>query len=395
MGKKQSIISLFVAAGICIAGAQTTLVNLTGIVNDASSGNPIAGATVTLANNPSLTTTSSADGSFRLSGEATVGIRSHVGMDRSGMSLTGSELYLSVMENNTPIVVEVFNFKSERMRTILNQKVSAGRYNVNVAASGLSGGLYIVRARMGNQTAAFKMTALGSQPAFGNPFRTAAFARSPLAKAAADAIDDTLKVTKAGYRMSRKAITVYNTLYPVLMAPSLPAGDLKIVSERGFPQVDWGSNVEVQVWDASTQLNGAYKPAPFEGAQSWMVTFKKEQPYNAWGFVAKQETPEDMSAWKGGTMHLAVKGTANTIGVTMASANQIPGFSVKVDLSEYGYQPDGQWHEALVPLDKFEGTDLSQISVYCGLVYPLMSDTVAFNPSLFYQVDDIYWSLKK
>jgi hypothetical protein len=396
MGRLGFISSILVAGAVYIASADSiTAVDMTGTVSDTKSGNPVVGATVTLANNPTLTTMTDAQGNFHLTGQATVGVRSKSGKLNSGMSIKGAELSITVQANNTPVAVDIFNLKSEHVRTVLNQRVSAGRYNVNVAASELPSGVYFVRARVGGKTASFKVSTIGVIASSANPITASLFTRSALAKVADDPIDDTLKISKVGYKPTRKAITLYNTIYPVLLGPLLPAGDLKIVSERNFPQVDWGSNVDVQVWDGGSKLIGDYKPAPFEGTQSWMVNFVQTQSYNAWGFVAKIETPEDMSAWKGGTMHLAVKGTAHTVGVTMASADQGSGTSVKVDLSNYGYKPDGVWHEAVVPVDSFVGTNMSQINVYCGLVYPMQSDTVPFNANLFYQVDDIYWSLKK
>ncbi|MEO6098093.1 MAG: hypothetical protein ABIW76_21485, partial [Fibrobacteria bacterium] len=244
-----------------------------------------------------------------------------------------------------------------------------------------------VRERAGEMAGA-KAGESGENPGHAFP------SHSVLSKAAAEPVDDTLKITKAGYRMSKQAISLYTGTYPIAMISAPPAGDLKIVSERSMPQVDWGANVEVQVWDGGTQLEGEYKTDPFEGSASWKVAFGSGQAYNAWGFVIKT-APENMSAWKGGTLHLAVKGKVTSLGVTMASADQYPGSSVKVDLSEFGYRPDNSWHEILVPVDRFEGTDLGQINVYCGLTYPLLTDTAGYNPNLDYQVDEIYWTLKK
>jgi hypothetical protein len=196
-----------------------------------------------------------------------------------------------------------------------------------------------------------------------------------------------------------KAITKYSGILSLTISPKLTPGPLKIVSERAFPQVAWGKNVDVQVWDAGTKLDGGYKAEFFEGIQSWKVTFQDTQSYSAWGFVANVE-PEDMSAWKGGTMHLAVRGTATSIGVTMASADQADGTSLKVDLAKYGYVPmtsvtDKEWHEINIPMDDFAGVDFSQIKVYCGLVYPTTEDTQPYDASLYYLVDDIYWKLKE
>jgi hypothetical protein len=67
--------------------------------------------------------------------------------------------------------------------------------------------------------------------------------------------------------------------------------------------------------------------------------------------------------------------------------------SVKVELADYGYKPDNQWHEVNVPLSAFTGTDFSQVKVLLGLVTPGPRDTVGFSQDLFYQVDDVYWKV--
>jgi hypothetical protein len=200
-------------------------------------------------------------------------------------------------------------------------------------------------------------------------------------------------VAKDGYIPMNKVINMYEGIYQLAVNAKLPTGDIKLISERGMPQLSWGWNVDVQVWDNlssdGSQLRGDF-PNGFEGPTSWMVTFVPDQSYSAWGFVANKY-PEDMSAWANGVMHIAAKGTVHSLSVTMASADQPGGLSVKVDLGEFGYLPDNQWHEANVPLSRFTGTDFSQITVYLGLVTPSSNDTVGFNQDFFYQVDDVYW----
>jgi hypothetical protein len=393
MGEMKHILGcLLVAGGICGAQAQNA-VDITGTVSDAVSGNAVAGAKVYLAGTPGVTTTTGGDGSFHLTGSA-VGVRSGLKAGQTEMAFRGTELSFSLAAGSTPVSVDVYNLKSELVRNVVSQKAAAGRYTVNAAPAGLAAGLYIVRARVGNQSAAFKMSTIGVSSHAAGLLANAAFFRAALSKSAADPID-TLKIEKDGYKNLSKSLTKYTGIFPINLNPKLPPGDLKIVSERSMPQVRWGSNVDVQVWDGGTQLKGDYKTGPFEGPTSWLITFGELQPYNAWGFVAKETDPEDMSAWKDGSMHLAVKGTATSVGVTMASVDQAGGLSKKVDLRNYGYKPDNQWHEANVPLSDFEGTDFANITVYCGLVYPVTEDTALFDASLFYQVDDIYWKLTK
>lgn len=385
---------LILAGGVCLAGAQAAgTVDVSGTVKDSKTGTPIAGAAVTFVSDTTMADTTDQTGAFHLSRTATA-LRPKADKGRPGITLAGTLLTLEAPYGNAALSVDLFDLKSAHIGKLLDRRVGAGRYRLDLAASGLPSGLYFVRARMGRESATFKIFIAGPMGRAGEGFGPALPARTTLAKVAAEPSYDTLKITKAGYRMKKKAIALESGIYPITMDSAPAPGDLKIVSERSMPQVDWGSNVDVQVWDGGTQLEGGYKADPFEGAISWKVTFGSDQAYNAWGFVSKA-APENMSAWKGGTMHLAVKGNVTSLGVTMASANQYPGSSVMVDLSKFGYKPDTAWHEILVPMDQFEGTDLGQVTVYCGLAYPLVTDTASYNPALDYQVDDIYWSLKK
>jgi hypothetical protein len=386
---------LLLASGFCLAYGQNA-VDITGTITDSKSKSVIAGAKVSLATNPGVTTTTGADGKFHLTGNATVGIQAGMRPGKAEMSFKGAELSFSVAENNTPVSVDVYNLKSEHVRNLVSRKAVAGRYSVNASPAGLPAGLYLVRARVGGQTASFKMSTLGLSSGSGDFFRTAAFARTGLAKTAADVVD-TLLVVKDGYKILAKPLTQFTGIFPLSITPKLPIGDLKIYSDRAIPQVDWGSNVGVEVWDfggLGTKLEGGYAQEPFEGTQSWMVNFIPDQPYSAWGFVAKDLTPEDMSAWKNGSLHLALKGNAPSVAVTMASADQC-SISIKVNLKKYGYLPDNAWHQLVVPLSDFEGTDFANIHIYCGLVSPVENDTTVFDPSSFYQVDDIYWKTTK
>jgi hypothetical protein len=394
-GEKKMILGgLLVAGSICIAGAQTA-VNLSGKITDANSGAVVAGVKVSLVGNPDITTTTGADGIFTLTGNATVGLKTGAKAGKAEMSVKGTQLSLKIAGDRTPVSVDVFNLNNRFVRTLVNSTADAGSYSVDVAGFGLKSGMYVVRARVGSQTSAFKVTTLGISGVAG--FRSNAAAFSGLAKIAADPIDS-LKCTKDGYKIKAIGVTKYSGILTITMNPKLPPGNLKIVSERAFPQVAWGKNVDVAVFDGGTQLDGGYKAESFEGGQSWKVTFKDTQTYNGWGFLTTVE-PEDMSAWKGGKMHLAVRGTVTSLAVTMESSDQGAGFSKRIDLAKYGYAPmtsisDVAWHEINVPLDDFEGTDLSQIHVYCAFSYPVETDTNPFDPSAFYLVDDIYWTLK-
>jgi hypothetical protein len=315
------------------------------------------------------------------------------------MSFTGSRLDFTVAAENTPVTAELFDFRGEKVRTLVDMSASRGSYSVNTQAAGLGGGVYFLRARVGKVSAAYRLSMIGGKDgsSFLSPTQPALAA---LTKTAADPVD-TLKCEKLGYRLLTKPLSKFTGILSLPMLPGLPVGDLKIVSERKIPQVEWGQpgNVNVAVFDGSTQLKGDYATAPAEGTTSWMITFLPGQTTNGWGFMTVS-SPEDMSAWKNGTMHISVRGTVSSIGITMESYDQLGGTSTKVDLREYGYKPlttaskPGDWYTIAIPMSKFVGTDFSQVKVYCGLSSPVDGDMAPFDADGFYQIDDIWWSVQ-
>jgi hypothetical protein len=117
--------------------------------------------------------------------------------------------------------------------------------------------------------------------------------------------------------------------------------------------------------------------------------------WNGWAFhVAAYpngtQPSADLSPYAGGSLHLAVKGNAKTIGVMISSKNQPAGRAPLVDLGGKGYLPDSAWHEIRIPLSEF-GTNLklSDVFVYCGFVSP--SDGGDFDPAADYWVDNIWY----
>jgi hypothetical protein len=386
---RRTTIALLAAGCALIAQAQTTTANLSGTITDSQSGDPIAGATVTFAFNSDVSATTNELGKFTLSGQVVGlgdGSRGRPGAaSASGMILERGALRLDVAAD-AAVKVEVLGLDGRRIKTLIDRRLAAGSYSIRNLVGGLPAGIYLARADIGGRTATAKLTTMGlrGESAFG----AAVPVFSRLAKQSTAQVIDTLKVAKEGYKNLNRAISRYEGNLLLNMNPRLPAGDLKMVSEKSMPQVPWGRNVEVQVWDGYTTLEGEYKAGPFEGANSWLITFDPEQTFNAWGFVADAE-PEDMSHWADGHMHIALKGTVKEVGIKMTSADQMQFDQVEVKATAYGYKPDDEWHSLEIPSSDFTGVDFSQINVYLGLSVP---DTV-FHPDDHYQIDDVYWKM--
>jgi hypothetical protein len=390
-GSRNSLVAALVAVSAWVGHSQTHTVNIKGTVLDSRSGVLIPGAKVTLAGNASITATTDAQGAFTLSGQVT-GLSPVLGAAQA-MTLSSGSLRFQV-DGSTAVRVEAFDLAGNKVKTLAEGTLASGAYTLSSPLAGLPAGLYVVRGQVGAKASSFRLPSMGLVGSARLLPGSAASAR--LAKQAADVVD-TLKVVRDGYVSVIKPIQSFTGLHQIDLSPKLGAGDLKIVSERGMPQVNWGLNVDVQVWDGSgatgTQLRGNF-PTAFEGKESWLVKFPAGLAFSAWGFVANNY-PEDMSAWANGAMHIAVKGTVPSLGVTMSSPDQTNGSSVKVDVTKYGYKPDNQWYEMNIPLSEFTGTDFSRVSTYLGLVTPVDGDTIPFNTDNFYQIDDVYWKVTK
>jgi hypothetical protein len=313
---KSTTFALLTAACAFTAQAQAATADIMGKVVDVSNnGIGLAGAVVTFEFNPSIKDTTDEQGNFHLSGDV-VGVRSKAPSSRGGMVLERGAIRLDVATESR-VSVEVYSLDSRRVKTLVDRRLGAGAYSLQNPVADLPAGVYTVRARLGGQAAAVKVTSMGLSGV--STFGTAASTFARLAKTAANDIEviDIIHVTKPGYRKIKKEIVKYDgTLSDLEMSLGLKVGDLELWSEQEMSQVDWGHNVnyDAMVWDSpQTKLDGEYKIKPFEGLVSWKVSFQQTQTSSLWGFATRDNMdPEDMTAWKDGHMHIAIKGTART-----------------------------------------------------------------------------------
>jgi hypothetical protein len=261
-------------------------------------------------------------------------------------------------------------------------------YDLDVRPANLAPGLYLVRARIGCQSISYMMRHVRTGMA-----GTMRLTRTdtPLAMIAKGsiAIVDTIVAELTGYYRSATPISQYTGDYTVVLNAKPAAVNTKIFSERTMAQIDWAKTT-VEVWDngggaAGTQLNGSY-PDAFEGTKGWQVTCGTG--WSAWVFKSTSTTGVDMSAFTGGKLHLAVKGSAPSVGIFV---NSLGATATTVDLATLGYAADGAWHEMSIPLSSFGSIDLSQVSVYAGFAAPAAQGG-EYAAGLTYIIDDLYFT---
>jgi hypothetical protein len=376
-----------IVIGIMAVIFQVNAQTITGIVKS-TNGGILPGAKVSLAVKGN-TTQSGSDGKFTISNiTSTAGSAQEV--LHAGTVMTGSMLHLDVVKGAGYVSVDMFTPSGIKIRTLVNRTLEAGSYTLEVSPENLAAGLYVLRVRIGDQVRSFALPG-GRHARTGEArLEKADKRRLNLAKQQFEIVD-TIVTELTGYYRCATPIPQYSGDYTVVLNVKPAAVNTKIYSERSMAQIDWGKT-SVDVWDnyggpMGTQLNGSY-PDAFEGTNGWQVICG--QGWSSWVFKSTVLTGVDMSAFTGGSLHVAIKGSAPSIGVFVSS---VGAKATTVDLDSLGYKNDGLWHEMSVPLANFGAIDLTQVVVYAGFSAPADSSK-DYAPGLSYVIDDLYFKPK-
>jgi hypothetical protein len=116
--------------------------------------------------------------------------------------------------------------------------------------------------------------------------------------------------------------------------------------------------------------------------------------------VAGAASGIDMSAYAACTLHVSIKGNATGVNLLVENNNPTANAAMQTwvpagndttvtpGVTDYGYRPDGAWHNIAVPLSAWSATcDLTQLTYFLG---------VTFSPYVAGQymvVDNLYWTL--
>jgi hypothetical protein len=373
----------FVLLAVFCLNAQTTI---TGTVKS-TNGGVLANAKVSLAV-LGLTTQAGSDGKYVFSNITSVSQRPN-GSHSTACGIVGSRLSFTVRDVSERVSIDVFTINGIRAKSLVSGQMAAGSYALEGITANLAPGLYVVRMHIGNQFNSLFVSSVNHER---SDFRLNKINASSgvLAKQQFEIVD-TIVTELTGYYRSATPIAQYSGDYTIVLNVKPAAVDTKIYSERTMAQIDWG-NTSVQVWDnyggpQGTQLNGSY-PDAFEGSVGWQAVCG--YGWSSWVFKSNSLTGVDMSAFDGGSLHVAIKGSAPSIGMFVSS---IGAQATTVDLSTLGYKADGAWHEMSIPLSSFGAIDLTQISVYAGFSAP--ADTGGeYASGLSYVMDDLYFKPK-
>lgn len=144
--------------------------------------------------------------------------------------------------------------------------------------------------------------------------------------------------------------------------------------------ITYGTNAELYIWNNMT----ATTATPFEGSEAWSF----DVAAGTWfGMGVLCDPDRNMKNYSDGYLHFNMKTTSTApmkVGIKSAAAGE--SWLPLINGGEFGPARDGQWHEVVIPLNRFANIDFSvvtQIFMFAG-----DPPTSTFNVS----IDNVYWS---
>lgn len=145
-------------------------------------------------------------------------------------------------------------------------------------------------------------------------------------------------------------------------------------------QITYGTNAELYIWNNMTSKS----VTPYEGSEAWSF----DVAAGSWfGMGVLCTVDRNMKNYSDGYLHFNMKTTSTAnmkVGIKSAAAGE--SWLPLVAGGEFGPARDGQWHEVVIPLNRFANIDFSvitQIFMFAG-----DAPSSSFNVS----IDNVYWS---
>lgn len=400
--------ALIAGGAFFTAGVQAQLPpQITGTVKEGSTQAAVAGAKVSLFGAPGFEATTDENGAFTLLLYDPADLHGSRAAARS-MRLNGTNLAFSIAGSTERVKVTLHDLRGHQVAILKDGRLPAGDYTLSVAPAALPAGLFVVRAIVGGQSKSFRMSTLGGTRArfardasSSSSVSSAASSRARLGKRAVGGVDF-LNVSKEGYLRKTHEVMVYTDTQAVTLDLLKPAtANMGVFTDSVMPMIDW-ANAAIYSWaETAVLLVDSTNSTGFDSsAKSMGVASMESVSWNGWAFHVANTTygqpTTDLRPYAEGSLHLAIKGNAPSVGVMISSTNQGPGSAPLVDLATKGYLPDSAWHEIVIPISEFAGgsLDLSSVFVYAGFVSPAVQFGT-FDPLATYQVDEVYFIPKQ
>jgi uncharacterized protein (TIGR02145 family) len=214
-------------------------VNLTGTVSDAAGGSPLPGVAVAL-KTLGISDTTDAQGKYQIIATRSTWPGPSSAKGISGSRIVGNLLRLNISKPS-PVTVELFNATGVKITTLFKDAdLSEGTYAINLSASGVAPGLYLIRVRQGNQTWIHRY--LPVQTALQSNLTNNGIRKGMAKRLDASSAIDTLVFSKIGYGLITIPIQSYTgiidtALVAILSAPSISSA----MPGDGSVTVTWGA----------------------------------------------------------------------------------------------------------------------------------------------------------
>jgi beta-glucosidase len=202
----KNLFAAFLFAAGLVFPSQAQLITISGTVKNAGSQG-IAGATVHL-NAAKRSAVTDAAGYYSFGG-AGINPFEKTNTIIKAPGLRNSTLYFGIAENSQDVSIELLTLTGRRVRSLVNQNLPMGNYQVTPLSCRLSSQLYFIRIQIGKRSTVLRLPLVNRTRA---PYAPVLRKMEPaqvqgLAKAAA--VADTMVVSAPGYQIVQKAVDAY------------------------------------------------------------------------------------------------------------------------------------------------------------------------------------------
>ncbi len=144
-------------------------------------------------------------------------------------------------------------------------------------------------------------------------------------------------------------------------------------------KVNYGSDANLYIWNNMTATSGS----ALEGSQLWSFNTAANI---WWGMGVACSTDRNMKNYSDGYLHLNMKFADNQpfrIGIKSTHAGE-SWLTIKTDDEQFGLVRDNNWHEMLIPLNRFDNIDFNTINQ----IFMIASDGGSASNIA---IDNVYW----
>ncbi|HUI91763.1 MAG TPA: hypothetical protein VLX68_05890 [Chitinivibrionales bacterium] len=195
---------------------------------------------------------------------------------------------------------------------------------------------------------------------------------------------------------------IYNDLVPVTTVTKtavyyqglIPAFGIVGTRATSYTAINPNLPVPLLLWNGGT-VDSVDSVGEDGQSKAWAIT--SSGGWEGFGWAAYNGTllSANMTSYAACTLHVSIKCSSAGAGFNLLVENldkkgtQSTGNQTWVSAGNYGFQPDGQWHDVAIPLSAWAATcDLSDVDYFLGVSmnpYNGAGETVV--------IDNLYWTL--